>query len=369
VGSEVVQRNLEDYSIEVDAVRRDSWDGVLREFKDANIYQTWEYGAARFGENSLSHMIVKRNDQIVGAVQTRILKIPVINAGIAYMRWGPLCRRRDSEDNLDDLSQIVAAMRREYVDRRGLYLRIIPNEIRTFRSDLRSVLQKAGFEWHKSDYRTLYLNLDETLEAIRSNMSKNWRKHLNKAEKLGLVVTEGTDQDLFQTVEGLYRETLQRKGFVPGINIDEYHSLQECLPDYLKMHIMICRYDGRPIAGLVGSSIGDVGIELVAATGNNGLEVGGSYLLRWRMVEYLKRCGCHFYNLNGINPERNPGGYQFKSGLCGKNGLDDEFIGIFDTCKNPFSYWAVRLGDTARLGYRKAKEVRTRLQRDKESKN
>ena len=116
-----------------------------------------------------------------------------------------------------------------------------------------------------------------------------------------------------------------------------------------------CQSNGKPIAGLVGSAIGDVGIELIAATGNDGLELGGSYLLRWKMVEYLKRCGCHFYDLNGINPERNPGGYQFKSGLCEKNGLDLHYLGTFEAFKNPLSRLAVSLGENLRTGYRKFK--------------
>jgi lipid II:glycine glycyltransferase (peptidoglycan interpeptide bridge formation enzyme) len=127
------------------------------------------------------------------------------------------------------------------------------------------------------------------------------------------------------------------------------------------MQIMVCESQGKPVAGLIGSSIGEVGIELVAATGNEGLELGGSYLLRFEMIQYLKNCGCKFYNLNGINPERNPGGYQFKSGLCGKKGLDVEYLGVFETCKSPLSQLIVRLGDTARVGFRKVDDVAKRI--------
>ena len=345
------------YTAEIDCADKTSWHEILGKFRDANIYQTWEYCAVRFGEDNLSHIIVKKDRQIIAAVQTRIVKIPVINAGIAYVRWGPLWRKRDLEDNLEDFRQIIEAMRREYVNRRGLYLRIIPNEIEHCENDLRLILEDAGFEWNRSDYRTLYLPLIEPLDVIRSNTSKNWRKNLHKAEKNELLIVEGTGEDLFESVDRLYRETLLRKEFVPGINIDEYRILQKRLPGYFKMHIMVCHSEGQPIAGLVGSVIGDVGIELIAATGNYGLKLGGSYLLRWKMVEYLKQCGCNFYNLNGINPQRNPGGYQFKSGLSGKKGLDVEFLGIFEACKSPLSHLTVRSGETAREVYRKVKEV------------
>jgi lipid II:glycine glycyltransferase (peptidoglycan interpeptide bridge formation enzyme) len=184
-------------------------------------------------------------------------------------------------------------------------------------------------------------------------MSKNWRKHLNKAEKRGLAIIEGTDDCLFDNVHRLYGELLSRKRFEPGIKIEEYRKLQNILPNSFKMHIMVCEHEKRPIAGLVGSSIGDAGIELIAATGDDGLELGGSYLLRWKMLEYLKNSGCQYYNLNGINPERNPGGYQFKSGLCAKNGLDVKFLGTFEAYKGSLSHFAVGMGEMLRKSYNK----------------
>jgi len=341
------------YIVEVDCVNENSWYEIINKFRDANIYQTWAYGTVRFGVNNTSHMILKRDKQIIAAVQLRIVKIPRINVGIAYVRWGPLWRRRDIEYTVEDFRQMIIALKQEYVDRRGLLLRLIPNETEQCQDELCPILEGVGFKWYQSDYRTLFLNLRTPLEVIRSNMSKNWRKHLNKAEKKGLMVIEGDNNNLFDNVYWLYGELLLRKSFEPGINIDEYRNMQRILPDYFKMHIMVCESEGQPIAGLVGSSIGDTGIELIAATGDAGLEFGGSYLLRWKMLEYLKNSGCHYYNLNGINPERNPGGYQFKSGLCGKNGLDVKFLGTFEACKSSLSYLAVGMGEKLSKIYKK----------------
>lgn len=341
------------YVVEVDCKDEKSWYDILGKFRDANIYQTWAYGAARYGRNNLSHIVIRKDNQKIAAVQTRIVSIPFIKAGIAYVRWGPLWRRKQSNDNLNDFRNIVLAMRREYVEQRGLCLRIIPNEVEQDNNELRSILEDAGFKWHESDYRTLYLPLSEPLDVLRNNMSKNWRKNLNKAEKKGLIIVEGTEQNSFEIVTRLYREMLLRKGFEPGINIDEYPLMQESLPDKLKMKIMICQSAGQPIAGLVGSSIGDVGIELIAATGNDSLEVGASFLLRWKMTEYLKTSGCQFYNLNGINPERNPGGYQFKSGLAGKSGKDVKFLGMFQAEDRLLNSYVVKGGEFFMANYEK----------------
>jgi hypothetical protein len=329
--------NSDGCSVEVDCVNEEQWHDIIANFCDATIYQTWSYGAVRFGEDRMSHLMVRRNDIIIGAAQVRIVKIPLIGAGIGYVRWGPMWRRNKTESSVEDFRETIRALWEEYVDRRGLYLRVIPNEVEDPSNGLRSVLEGAGFEWGRSDYQTLFLDLSANFEEIRNSISRSWKKNLIRAEKRGLEILEGTDQGLFEIVNRLYWETVSRKKFVPGIDIDEYRNLQCALPSRLKMRIMVCQSEGKPIAGLIGSAMGDIGIELIAATGAEGLELGGSYILRWKMVEYLKKCGCQFYNLNGINPEKNPGGYQFKLGLCGKNGKELMFLGQFDACRNPLS--------------------------------
>lgn len=343
------------YSVEIDTVDKDTWYKIINDFSDANIYQTWAYDAVRYGEKSVSHLMLKSNKQIVAATQVRIMKIPFINAGVAYVRWGPLWKRYDTDNKLEDMHQIIKAMREEYVERRGLLLRVIPNDLEQCHNEIKSIVESSGLEWIGKDYRTLYLDMGQPLEDIRNNMSKSWRKNLNKAEKRGLKVVEGKTIDLFNTVDRLYRETVLRKGFEPGINIDEYRALQESLPENVKMQIMVCKSEGRPIAGLIGSALGDIGIELVAATGNDGMKLGGSYLLRWKMLEYLRGCGCHLYNLNGINPERNLGGYQFKSRFCGKNGQDVYFIGTFEACENKLSDLAIHYGNALFSNYKRGK--------------
>jgi lipid II:glycine glycyltransferase (peptidoglycan interpeptide bridge formation enzyme) len=47
------------------------------------------------------------------------------------------------------------------------------------------------------------------------------------------------------------------------------------------------------------------------------MKAKGSYLLQWRMMQWLRERGCRGYDLGGVNPTRNPGVYHFKSGVGG----------------------------------------------------
>ena len=85
------------------------------------------------------------------------------------------------------------------------------------------------------------------------------------------------------------------------------------------MRVFVCELEGEPVAGLVGSAMGSMGIYLHGATNDVGMKAKGAYLLQWRMVQWLKERGATHYNLGGINPEKNPGVYHFKAGLSGED--------------------------------------------------
>jgi lipid II:glycine glycyltransferase (peptidoglycan interpeptide bridge formation enzyme) len=80
---------------------------------------------------------------------------------------------------------------------------------------------------------------------------------------------------------------------------------------------MICQDKGTPVAGLVTSAMGDSAIYLLGGTNEEGLKSQGAYLLQWTMIKWLKERGIRWYDLGGIDPERNPGVYSFKRGFSG----------------------------------------------------
>ncbi len=115
------------YLAEIDAVTRAEWSELLGRFADANLYQTWSYGAIRWGEANLSHLILRRNGEVVGLAQVRIICSPLVKRGVAYLRWGPACQLRGQELDLETTRQMALALHEEYVRKRRLFLRILPD--------------------------------------------------------------------------------------------------------------------------------------------------------------------------------------------------------------------------------------------------
>ena len=346
--------------MEVDSVNKSEWYGILKNFRDTNLYQTWSYGTILWGNDNISHLIVKKDEEIVACAQVRIAKLPFFKSGLAFIRGGPLWQRKIIGSTTETLQQALIALRNEYVYKRHLLLRIAPITVSIKGDGAASILYSEEYRQHLNglNSRTLLVDLTCSTDELRQGMQRQWRNNLKKAEKNNLHLLHGTTNDLYETFKDIYHEMHSRKRFVEYVDIDKYQLIQKDLPDTFKMHVMICQSNGKPCAALVSSLLGDTAINLLAAQSSYDLEnhLNGSHLLFWNMMEWAKMQECRWNDLGGINPDRNPGGYQFKKGIAGKNGLDLQSVTQFDTCADVSSSLLVQCGDFLRSNYRKTKE-------------
>ena len=332
----------------VDQVSEGEWNALLDGFADASLYQTWAYGAVCWGETQLSHLVLRLDDVPVAMAQLRIVSVPLLRSGIAYIRWGPVCTPKGASCDPAVWQAAIDALVLEYVERRGLTLRVLPF---VFKEDAvapaasRKLLDVGLVENPEARrYKTLRVDLRPPLDVIRRNLAHKWRNQLNAAERNGLEVSEGIGFALYAEFSALYREMMARKRFDTTVSVDEFQQIQERLSAEQKMVILIARKNGRAVSGLVASTIGTTGIYLLGATGDEGMKAKGAYLLQWHMLRCLKERGCDSYDLGGIDAESNPGVFHFKKGLGGDEVLH---LGSYDLHRNRLSKWG--LGAAERL--------------------
>jgi len=335
------------YSSEVDSVDEESWYGLLRQFDDANIYQTWAYGLVRNGRQNISHLLVKEGGKVVAVAQSRIVKTPLIGAGIAYVMWGPLWRPQEARADAEVFRQAIRALRNEYVCRRGLLLRLHPILFDDDSPCFLSILEEEGFGRAGLEVRprTIIMDLSRSLDEIRRELRPHWQRELKVAEKQKLEIIEGSEDEVFEMFIQIYREMVARKKFREPNDIDEFRVVQRQLPAEFKMKIMLCRSTEGNCAGVICSAIGGTALYLFGATSTAGMKSRGSYLLQWKLIEWLKRGFASRYDLNGINPETNPGTYKFKNDLGGEKGRDVRFLGRFESCESIVSLTCVSMGE------------------------
>ena len=341
------------FQVETDRVDATEWSQLMARFEDANIYQTWAYGAVHWGSQNLSHLVVRRAGEVVGMAQLRMVESPRWRCGIAYLRWGPLCQLRGQPLEPESVRCLALALHEEYVRRRGLFLRILPN---AFAGSARAALFQREFHQFTpappapaNTERTFLLDLSPPLEELRKNLDQKWRNQLNRAEKNELSLVTGESPEAYQTFARLYEQMWSRKQFRTTVDVDEFGRIGAALPAGQKLKVCLCQQLGTPVSGIVCSALGNTGIYLLGATSDAGLNTKGSYLLQWSMIRWLKEQGLRHYDLGGIDPEQNPGVYHFKQGLAGQ---DLSRLPPLESCQRLLSSVCMRAADLLRGGFR-----------------
>lgn len=337
------------YSVEVDNISQNEWSQLLLKFEDATIFQTWEYGSAHWGDKKISHLILKKEGQVVAATQLWVVKIPIIGSGFAHISWGPMWRLRGQSLEPETVRHMLRSLKEEYVNRRRLLLRIRAYSVdSTIEGEIvRSNLEAEGFQFQtkESRYHTYRLSLGSELQEIRRKFLPRWRRNLKKAENLDLTVISGDNDEMFQSFSILYHDMLSRKGFKEYVaDMSKYANIQKSLPEKLKMKIFLCYYQGEVVAGETVPLLGDTGMYLLSATSTKSIELNlyAAYLVQWKIIEWLKQNGFQYYDLRGGVEGDMPGVKFFKSGLSG-----DEifYLGSYENHNSKISYFMVRTGE------------------------
>jgi lipid II:glycine glycyltransferase (peptidoglycan interpeptide bridge formation enzyme) len=324
-----------DYTIEINRISKESYDKTLDLFKDSNLYQTYEYNLQAKGGKNMCTVVLKKGDRVLGVSIVRIVKAPFFNFGLAYIYRGPIWQRKNVVNSVEILSIFLKLLKEEFVLKRKLILRITPNLLKEGEKDFEKIFIELGFtvKGQSAGSNTFLMDLGPSLEELKKNLSGNWRKKLKKSESEDLKIVSGKEDSLFQEVVNLYLEMVKRKRFDPGIDVDKLIATQIYLPLSLKIITMICYSNDVPISGLAFSAVGDTGIPILAATSELGTKYNGSYLLHWKMLEYLKEYGFKYFDLGGIDKEKNPNVYNFKHGM---GGLEVHYLDIMDIGSNKF---------------------------------
>jgi hypothetical protein len=351
---------------DVEGIAKEEWVSHLIGFRDASLYQSWEYAEVHWAYCQREHRVFRKDGGVIGLAQVIILNLPLIC--IAYIPWGPVWKRRDIPEDPSLFAQAVSLLKEEYVLHRKMVLRIRPNGFEELDGSLNHALAQAGFVRTKADpggtTRTILVDLDCPEAELRRRLSKKWRNSLGFSEKQPLTIRESHDENSLLALKPHYDALRQKKNF-SGTDLDELAIIQSKLGPEQRMRIILCEYDGRLIAGSVCSGLGETALGLLGITSDLGRETRAYYLLQWDEILWAMRNSHPTYDLNGINPLTNPTVYHFKAGLKGR---EVTFLGVYDCYPGKLSPWVVRLSDRA-VGRFKKGTVRKILKKIRLAKN
>lgn len=315
----------------IDDVSETQWQTYAQDFADYSIYQTWAYQQSRAEKagQRLSRFIIKDGKRLMTMGQMRIKHVRLLGLRIGYVQWGPLLRGKDGEIRCS--AEAIAMLRQAYLGDRVNILRLVPNVYDGhIGQDIVQMLQGSGFEKvpYAKPYHTIIVPLEASEEQLRRNLHQKWRNRLSKAEKAGLVIEQGADGKYLEAFESLYRLTVERKNFT-GLDVGIFTQSQQALDEKEKMNCIVAYLDGEPVSAHISSCLGDTAAAIFVAGNDTALKCDASNLTWWRWFLAARQAGMKNCELGGIDPVDNPGVYQFKSRMGGKEVF---YIGTFEAC-------------------------------------
>ena len=333
----------------------DHWHRVMSDFHDARLDQTQAYAAAKWPGARLETALLTRRAEVAAAAQVVIFRVPGLGPRLAYVKLGPLWRRRGRPEDLDALRAILRELRAEFVQRRGLLLRIYPASYEDPSGRVAPILEQEGFSrptiaFETAPSRRFVLDLTHDLEVLRAGLKPKWRYNLRQTERGELEFAEYCDTAAVDRFKDLYQRMVERKRFYDGSTIAAFPTFHAALPAEFRPRVMECRMGVETLAMAVVDTLGDTAVYLYGASSERGRELGAGYAIHWWIVRWLRERGARRYDLGeGFT---NPGLRQFKTGLVGSKGFIAPLLGNYDACDNAASLWIGRFA----TGLRDAQE-------------
>jgi lipid II:glycine glycyltransferase (peptidoglycan interpeptide bridge formation enzyme) len=162
---------------------------------------------------------------------------------------------------------------------------------------------------------------------------------MRQAERLGIKVRWTTDPDEVDKFSKLHAKFMARKGFHAEPDSDFYAEVQRLGGEGSGIALALADLDGETIAGHLNSDLGDTSVYLLAYRDAADRRNNAAHLLNWAAIVRAHELGMKWYDLGGIDPQANPGGYRFKSGM---RGLDVTAAGPMELAPGPIAHRLVQ---------------------------
>jgi len=300
---------------------REQWDEFVLE-NDGHPLQLWGWGQVKAGHGwTAERVFAFEGDEIVGAAQVLIRKLPLPFRSFAYIPRGPLV-----SDVLKDefLAALAVMVKRDY---RSVVLAIEPNS---------SVFEKpAG--WVRSTNKvlsaeTILLDLKKTESDLLTDMAKKTRQYIRKSAAEGITIRQVRTVEDLEACLHIYRQTADRAKFNLHQNqyyLDVFHQMQDHSP------IFAAYLEGQPIAFLWLAISSETAYELYGGMNEDGQRLRANYALKWFAIRKVKEWGLGQYDFGGLVV----GGVSiFKQGWSAEETV---FAGTFEKPLSPaYALWS-----------------------------
>lgn len=304
----------------------DEWEEALMRFDDANIYQSWRWGLHRseFGWKVIR--LVHCTNGIITSLAQILYRNVTPLATVYWIPGGPVGDLKVCD------TRFISCIRK-LITTPILYIHMGP--MTEYRDELASSLHAHGWRRPRSPLnngKTLIYNISPSATQRREQLSKNWSRNLSRGEQRDLDVSEWVNPTA-QQIASLTNEMHQYK-HVRTNQQNLIQTTESLLRNFGKDILLVkCTNGNGDVLALRGAiKLGHKAFDMFAAATPAGRKEYASNLCFWKLIELCERDGVTHYDLSGVDPEGNPGVYNFKKGI---GATDFTYLGEWSYSRPP----------------------------------
>lgn len=329
------------------------WDAFSKEAETGHLLQSWGWGElkAPFGWLPI-RVAALEHGHIVAAAQVLCRHLPLDLVTLAYMPRGPMLSQPLSLRSPD--SELIEAVLSTCRRRRAVMLKLEPEWLDTeVARQWMSAWRLSASSWSVQPRRTVLVDLRSDEDDILAQMKPKTRYNIRLAERKGIVVAQGTADDL-PDFHRLLLTTGERASF--GVHtLDYYRRAWGLFRERDSVALFLARYSGRTLAAILVIAWGKTAYYMYGGSSDEERQRMPTYLLQWEAMRWAKARGRQLYDLWGIPDvdesevgediqaaeasgvlSHGMGGlYRFKRGFGGQ---ETRYIGACDAVLNPVLY-------------------------------
>ena len=313
---------------------KDDWNNSLNQFKDKNIFQSYEWGELKKLEGwKVLHITVTDNESLKCILLAQVLIKKVMGIKIAWCPGGPIVQCDNPNNGIDALEKFKEVIFEE---------KIINTRCKPYMSDT-SENQKMFSNISKSDYsftsfKSNILKIitdDKFLEHVK----KKHRYYIKQSGKVGLIWKSYSGSETASIFSIVYDEMQKNKNLkLPIIDINSFSKIlgvnQEGKP---RLFTFAALENNKPVSVCVVSLLGNKAFYHYAASTERGRVVSASYGMIFNLIKELRGLAVDELDFGGISADGSSSGVDFFK--LGFNGEELLKIGEFDISKSKvYSY-------------------------------
>ena len=334
----------------------------LEKHERCNFQQSLEWGEVKTSWKKEVILSEDENGNIRGSLCVWIRKIPIFG-NIMYAARGPICNIH-SEEVLKELTDGANELAKKY---NAFVLRIEP-DIKKDDTKFRDIVTKLGYDI-KDDSKNFkdeiqprfVFRLDikgKNEDEVFANFHQKTRYNIRLATKKGVVIKEGTKEDL-KDFHNIMVETGKRDDFIIR-SLSYFEKMYDELVPQGHMKLLMAYYEDKPIAGIIPIIYGKNVWYLYGASSNSHRNLMPNYLLQWTMIKEAISLEANMYDFRGVSgvvDENHPqyGLYRFKKGFGAEF---TEFIGEVFIAYSPLKYKLYKISEK---GFRTIRKIKKKI--------